>query len=143
MTPLLKTCTAGFNEDGSCVKPTSQRIVGYLATNPNAQYIQAGVGALSNAGRNTLQLPAIQNLDFSIFKNFGIGEGGRKIQLRADLYNAFNHPQYVPGSIDGVEPITTTGVTQINTVGRSDFDTASHVFSSHPRVIQLALRFDF
>ena len=86
---------------------------------------------------------AIQNLDFSIFKNFAIGEGSKKIQLRADFYNAFNHPQYVPGSIDGVEPIATTGVSQINTVGQSDFDVASHVFSSHPRVIQLAVRFDF
>jgi hypothetical protein len=142
VTPLLRTCS-GFNPDGSCVTPDAQRIVGYLVTNPNAQYIQAGLGALSNAGRNTLQLPAIQNLDFSIFKDFAIGEGGKKIQLRADLYNAFNHPQYVPGSIDGVEPIATTGVGQINTVGQTDFDVASHVFSSHPRVVQLAVRFNF
>jgi hypothetical protein len=88
-------------------------------------------------------LPAIKNLDFSIFKSFAIGEGSKKIQLRADLYNAFNHPQYVPGSVDGVEPIATTGVAQINTVGQTDFNVPSHVFSSHPRVIQLALRFDF
>jgi hypothetical protein len=142
VTPLLRSCPA-FNEDGSCSISDAARIVGYVATNPNAQYIQAGLGALSNAGRNTLQLPAIKNLDFSIFKNFAMGEGSKKIQLRADLYNAFNHPQYVPGSVNGVEPITTTGVAQINTVGQTDFDVASHVFSSHPRVIQLALRFDF
>jgi hypothetical protein len=143
VTPLLRTCTAGFNPDGGCVTPDAQRIVGYLATNPNAQYIQAGLGALSNASRNTLQLPPIQDMDFSVFKNFGIGEGSKKIQLRADLYNAFNHPQYVPGSVDGVEPIATTGVSQINTVGQTDFGVASRVFSSHPRVIQLALRFNF
>jgi hypothetical protein len=142
VTPLLRTCTA-FNEDGSCAISDEERIVGYVATNPNAQYIQAGAGALSNSARNTLLLPAIKNLDFSIFKNFAIGEGGKKFQLRADLYNAFNHPQYVPGSIDGVEPIATTGVAQINTVGQADFNIPSHVFSSHPRVIQLALRFDF
>ena len=118
------------------------QIVAYLADNPNAQYIQAGLGALSNAGRNTLQLKPIQNVDFSLFKNFALGEV-RKIQLRVDLFNAFNHPQYVPGSVDGVDPIATTGVGQFNTVGRSDFNIASHVFSSHPRVIQLALRFDF
>jgi hypothetical protein len=124
-----------FNSEGETVA--------YLALNPTAQYIQAGVGALADAGRNTLQLPPIQNLDFSLFKNFGIGEGSKKIQLRADLYNAFNHPQYVPGSVNGVEPIATTGVGQFNTVGRNDFDIASHVFTSHPRVIQLALRFNF
>ena len=141
VTPLLRTCTA-FNEDGSCAISDEERIVGYVATNPNAQYVQAGLGALSNSGRNTLLLPAIKNLDFSIFKNFVIGEG-KKFQLRADFYNAFNHPQYVPGSIDGVEPIATTGVSQINTVGQADFNVPSHVFTSHPRVIQLALRFDF
>jgi hypothetical protein len=142
VTPLLRTCPS-FDEDGNCSLSDAERIVGYLAANPNAQYIQAGLGALSNAGRNTLLLPPIKNLDFSIFKNFGIGEGSKKIQLRADLYNAFNHPQYVPGSVDGVEPIATTGVAQINTVGQADFNVPSHVFSSHPRVIQLALRFDF
>jgi hypothetical protein len=117
--------------------------VAYLAENPSAQYIQAGVGALADAGRNTLQMPAIQNLDFSIFKNFGIGEGSKKIQLRADLFNALNHPQFVPGSVNGVQPISTTGVSQFNTVGQTDFDVASHVFTSHPRVIQLAVRFNF
>jgi hypothetical protein len=88
-------------------------------------------------------VPPIQNLDFSVFKNFGFGEGSKKIQIRADFYNALNHPQYVPGSVNGVEPITTTGVAQFNTVGRNDFDVASHVFSSHPRVIQLGLRLNF
>ena len=63
----------------------------------NAQYVQAGLGALSNSGRNTLLLPAINNLDLSLFMNFAIGEGSKRIQLRADFYNAFNHPQYVPG----------------------------------------------
>lgn len=129
------TVTALLNSSGS--------VVAYLADNPNAQYIQAGVGALADAGRNTLQLPAIQNLDFSLFKNFAIGEGAKKVQFRVDLYNAFNHPQYVPGSVDGVQPIATTGVNQFNTVGQTDFNVPSHVFSSHPRVIQLALRFNF
>ena len=140
--PLLRTCTA-FNEDGTCAIADENRIVGYVATNPNAQYIQAGLGALANGGRNTLQLPGINNLDFSIFKNFALGEGSKKIQLRADFYNAFNHPQYAAGSVNGVEPIDTTGVGQVNTVGQSDFNVPSHVFTSHPRVIQLAVRFDF
>ena len=142
VTPLLRTCTT-FNPDGTCAIDDAARIVGYVATNPNAQYIQAGLGALPNSGRNTLLLPGINNLDFSIFKNFALGEGSKKIQLRADFYNAFNHPQYVPGSVNGVEPIDTTGVSQINTVGQTDFDVPSHVFTSHPRVIQLAVRFDF
>ena len=142
VTPLLRSCTA-LNPDGSCATPDAARIVAYLADTPGAQYIQAGLGALANSGRNTLLLPAIQNVDFSIFKNFAIGEGSKKFQVRADFFNAFNHPQYVPGSVNGVEPIATTGVNQINTVGQTDFNVPSHVFTSHPRVIQLAARFNF
>jgi len=137
---------SGIPDTASTVSPlrnSDGEIVAYVTDNPNAFYIQAGSGALATAGRNTLQLPGIRNLDFSIFKNFAIGEGSKKIQLRADLYNALNHPQYVPGSIDGVEPITTTGVSSINTVGQNNFDIPSHVFSSHPRVIQLGVRFNF
>ena len=139
---MLITCTV-FNPDGSCATPDASRIVAYLADTPGAQYIQAGLGALSNSGRNTLQLQPIQNVDLSVFKNFAIGEGGTKVQVRADFFNAFNHPQFVPGSVNGVEPIPTTGVNQINTVGQTDFDVPSHVFTSHPRVIQLAVRLNF
>jgi hypothetical protein len=142
VTPLLRTCAA-FNPDGTCATPDAQRIVAYVADTPGAQYIQAGLGALSNSGRNTLLLPPIQNVDFSIFKNFAIGEGSKKFQLRADFFNVFNHPQFVPGSVNGVEPIATTGVNQINSVGQTDFNVPSHVFSSHPRLIQLGARFDF
>ena len=128
--------------------------VGYLALNPNAQYIQAGVGARSNASRNTLQLPGIRNLDFSVFKNFHITEG-KYFQLRADLFNAFNHPQWTPGSVNGAEftSFTTGPATAINDI-QANFDRSNPadqglfnrpdlVYSSHPRVIQLALRFNF
>jgi len=44
-----------------------------------------------------------------------------------------------------VAPIDTVGVGQVNTVfaGNTDFNRPERVFSSNPRVIQLALRFDF
>lgn len=133
----------------SALTNTAGQIVGYLANNPNAEYIQAGLGAVTTSGRNTLQLPSTNNLDFSIFKNFRFGEV-RKIQLRADLFNAFNHPQYIPGSPNDVSPISTTGVAGVNTIsaanlqpGSGAFFNPSRVFSSNPRVIQLALRFDF
>ena len=144
VTALLRTCTVF--EDGACAQSTASRTVGYLAINPNAEYIQAGNGALTNSARNTLQLPGINNLDFSIFKNFRLGgEGRRRIQLRADLFNAFNHPQYIPGSVNSVDPIATTAVTQVNTIFpvTGDFNQPSRVFSSNPRIIALGLRFDF
>ncbi|HEV2763240.1 MAG TPA: carboxypeptidase regulatory-like domain-containing protein [Pyrinomonadaceae bacterium] len=125
---------------------TGGQVVGYLADNPNAEYIQAGLGAIANSARNTLHLPGINNFDISVFKNFNLGgEGRRRIQLRADFFNAFNHPQYIPGSPNDVAPIDTVGVSQVNTIfaGNTDFNRPERVFSSNPRVIQLALRFDF
>ena len=141
VTPLLKTCTS-FDVDGSCLQTDSQRTVGYLVNNPNAQYIQAGRGVVTTTGRNTLSLPGIENFDFSVFKNFKLTEGW-KLQFRADFFNAFNHGQYIPGSPNAVIPIATTGVTDINTVGRASFNKPDEVFSSNPRVIQMALRLNF
>ena len=145
VTPLLRTCTA-FDASGSCTQSNAARTVGYLAVNPNAQYIRAGVGAIATGGRNTLRLPGINNLDFSIFKNFAVTEG-LKFQLRADLFNALNHSQFVPGSVNGVEATaqTSSAATGLLAVGVNPtlFNRPDLVFSSHPRVIQLALRLNF
>lgn len=141
----------GVRNTGSAVsalKNTAGQIVGYLANNPNAEYIQAGLGAVTSSARNTLQLPNTNNLDFSIFKNFRFGEV-RRIQLRADMFNAFNHPQYIPGSPNDVSPRATTGVAGIaqlsttNLLPGGTFNRPDLIFSSNPRVVQLALRFDF
>ena len=89
-------------------------------------------------------MPGINNFDFSLFKNFRFSEH-KKIQLRADMFNAFNHPQFIAGSPNTVDPIATTGVTTFNQLAplTSDFLHSDRVFSSNPRIIQMALRFDF
>jgi hypothetical protein len=136
----------------ACGTAGAGSVVGYLADNPNAEYIRTGLGAISNSARNTLQLPGINNLDFSVFKNWRMGET-RKIQLRADFFNALNHPQYIPGSPNDVQPVGTGTVGQVNTLtpaslslnnpGAATFNRADRVFLSNSRLIQLALRFDF
>ena len=144
VTALCRLATCGTTGAGP--------IVAYLADNPSAEYIRTGLGAVSNSARNTLQLPGINNLDFSLFKNFQLGEN-RKIQVRADFYNAFNHPQYIPGSPNDIQPVNTTAFGQVNTItaaslslanpSAATFNRADRVFPSNPRTIQLALRFDF
>ena len=133
---VASTVTALHNSSGDTVA--------YLANNPNARYIQTGSGAQSNIGRNTFRMPGINNFDISLFKNVKFGES-RRVQLRADFFNAFNHPQFTPGSVNTVDPIATTGVTTLNAVFplTTDFLHPDRVFSSNPRVIQMALRFDF
>lgn len=66
-----------------------------------------------------------------------------KVQFRVDFFNAFNTPQYIPGSPNAVIAVATTGVSDINTVGRASFNKPDEVFSSNPRVIQMALRLNF
>jgi len=134
----------GTSSNVTALTNSSGQVVAYLANNPNAQYIEAGPGALATAGRNTLQLPGIRNLDFSIFKNFRIRES-KTLQYRVDLFNAFNHAQYVPGSIDTVQPVANTGplVTDMLIVGSNIFNQPSVAFSQNPRIIQMSLRFTF
>jgi hypothetical protein len=143
VTALVRTCPS-FNLDGTCTTSTASRTIGYVANNPNAKYIQTGDGAVSTIGRNTFLLSPINNFDISIFKNFRFGES-KYIQVRADFFNAFNHPQYVPGSVNTVDPIATTGLTTLNQIAplTTDFLNPSKVLSSNPRVIQMALRFNF
>lgn len=135
---LINPCTR--DADGNI----TGTVVGYLVNNPNARYIQAGDGAFSNLGRNTFRSPAINNVDISVFKNFRTGENSF-IQFRVDMYNALNHAQFVPGAVNDVSPTAVTGATQYNQIFplTSDFLKADRVFSSHPRVIQMALRWNF
>jgi hypothetical protein len=131
----------------TALKNSSGGTVAYLVNNPNAQYIQAGAGALANAGRNTVSLPGIRNLDLSVFKNFHITEG-KFFQLRADFLNAFNHPQWTPGSVNGAELTSITGgpasnINNINALSSGVFNRPDLVYTSHPRLIQLAARFNF
>jgi hypothetical protein len=123
-------------------------VVGYLADNPAAQYVQAGFGARTNAGRNTLRLPRLNNLDLSISKNFRITEGQR-LQFRADFFNALNHPQFLPpglstngASVFSVGAVNGPSFSFIN-LGSPNFNRPELVFSSRPRTIQMALRYSF
>jgi hypothetical protein len=119
-------------------------VVGYLATNPTAQYIEAGYGARADVGRNTLQLKPINDVDLTALKRFVITERF-KIEFRASATNVLNHAQYVGGFLNDVQPaIGFTGF-QRNMLEPSNpsFNNPSAVFSSNPRTLQLALKFSF
>jgi hypothetical protein len=50
-----------------------------------------GSGINGNVGRNSIYYPGRQDWNLSVMKNFKITEGQR-FQVRADFFNAFNHP---------------------------------------------------
>jgi hypothetical protein len=120
--------------------------VAYLANNPNAQYIVAGPGAYANAGRNTLPLRPIDNIDLSLYKNFNVNERWR-LQFGAQFLNALNHPQFVPGFTDRVDnpTVLNNGAVDRNflTPGNTLFNNPEAVFSSSPRNIQVSAKLFF
>jgi hypothetical protein len=118
--------------------------VAYLANNPNARYIEAGEGTLPNGGRNTGQLPPIDDIDMTIAKSFNFTEG-KKLQFSARFINLLNHPQYVGGFLSDVAPNgqASDAVHSFLEPQSAIFMQPSQAFSSNPRQLQLALKFIF
>jgi len=118
-------------------------VVGYLATNSTAQYVQAGYGALANVGRNTLQLAPINDIDLTALKRFNITERFR-IEFQVQAFNVFNHPQYVGGFINDIAPLGFTGSQRTILEPQStNFNQPSTQFASNARTLQLALKIFF
>lgn len=118
-------------------------VVGYKAVNPNAQYIRAYYGALANVGRNTLQLPPINDIDLTALKRFTLTERFR-IEFQAQFFNLLNHPQWVGGRLNDVAPIGYTG-SQVSALQpqNPDFNLPSTQFASNARTMQLGFKFFF
>ena len=72
----------------TALKNSAGATVAYLATNPNARYIQPVLGALTTAGRNTILMPGINNFDMSLAKKFNFTES-KDVELRGDLLPTF------------------------------------------------------
>ncbi|MGH9159150.1 MAG: hypothetical protein ACRD2X_04095, partial [Vicinamibacteraceae bacterium] len=79
-----------------------------------------------NSGRSSVRGPGGWNADLSVFRGFAFG-GTRRLELRAEAFNVFNHPIFANPSA------SVTGVTFMHI-----FDTAVA-----PRTVRLGLRFSF
>jgi hypothetical protein len=128
----------------TALKNSAGQTVAYLANNPNAQYIQAGVGAYPNVGRNTLAGRRIDSIDMTLAKRVAIHER-YQVEFLAQFFNLLNHPQFVPDSINNVFN-NTYNVPSYRTMlltGNPAFNNPEAVLSSNPRTIQLVLKFKF
>lgn len=139
----------GAGQTGSAVRALTNSAgatVAYLALNPNAHYIQAGLGAWANGGRNTLPGRPIDNIDLNLLKNFELRERF-KLQFSAQFYNLLNHAQFVPGFVNRVDnpnvANTSGAVFNYLTPGNATFNNPEAIYSSNPRGIQLALKLFF
>jgi hypothetical protein len=132
----------GTGSDVTALTNSGGQIVAYLANDPTARYINAGLGAFGNAGRNTLPGHPINNFDMSLLKKFSIGES-MNLQFGVQAFNVFNHPQFVPGQINNINLTSLTSTRAFLIPGTRTFDDFSSVFSSNPRTLQLVGRFVF
>ena len=134
----------GVDRNGNSVQAASQgNIVAYVAQNPNAQYVQAGLGALANAGRNTLPMFPINNFDASLTKRFAMGERV-KFQVAGQFFNLLNHSQFVSGYLSDVSPLNFTGSGRNFLIpGNASFNQISQFFPSNSRSVQLTAKIIF
>lgn len=141
--PLCTSAVASCPTTVSAANKNSAGVVGYLALNPKAQYVEAGYGALANVGRNTLQLAPINDIDITALKRFSITERFR-IEFQAQAFNVLNHPQYVGGYINDIAPLGFTGSERtVLEPQNGNFNHPSAVFASNARTLQLVLKIIF
>ncbi len=134
----------GTGSDTKALLNSAGVTVAYLALNPNAQYIKARPGTITNGGRNTLQINPIDNIDLNILKRLSVNER-MKFELGAQFLNLFNHPQFIPGSINQINSIGVTDATTKSylTAGSAIFNQPQVTFPSNSRTLQLSLKFIF
>lgn len=136
---------AGTGKVGSGVTALTNsagETVAYLADNPGARFIRAGLGAYANGGRSLLPLRGINNFDLSFVKKFPITEH-KLVEFRGEFYNAFNHSQYTPGMINNAYPRSRTDTRNYLIPGNADFNQPETAFGNNARTIQLVLRIQF
>jgi len=131
-----------YNAKGQSVAMGDPGTVAYVANNPNARYVVAGLGALANAGRNTFPLKPTNNIDLSLVKRFNISERLR-CEFGGQFFNVLNHAQYTGGYLSDV-----AGSSQISS--RSDLISSNPLFgrfdqfySSNSRFGQLVAKIVF
>ena len=141
------SAVTAINRSGATVALNSPSTVAYVANNPNARYIQAGYGVIPNAGRNTEPTRPINNIDITAMKGFNLSDRFR-IEFAGQIYNLLNHPQYVPGFVNDIQPTTHSAdasVTSFVRLTQSNlaaglWNQPQNVFSSTPRNMQLFLK---
>jgi hypothetical protein len=139
----LGSAVTGLNAQGQTVKAGDPSIVAYVANNPGARYITAGLGALSNGGRNTFPLGRTNNFDVSLLKKFNFGET-RSFTIGSQFFNLMNHSQFTGGYLSDVTPYNTAGISRNFLVpGNANFGAYQQYFPSNSRTLQLVAKIVF
>jgi hypothetical protein len=107
----------------------------YYYFNP-AAFASPAAGTYSNEGRNEFYGPGTKQIDFSVFKNFGITERV-KAQFRVEIYNIFNFVDYAGDAL--ANNVSGSNLGQISATYDVGFG-APGIGPGAPRNVQLALK---
>ena len=111
----------------------------------DAAFHDPGAGVFGNAGRNILRGPHFAQVDLSVFKNTRLSERA-SLQLRMDIFNLFNTPNFADpsGGLVNGDANSLVGAAffgqSTSTVGNQ---LGGLLGSGGPRQIQLSARFNF
>jgi hypothetical protein len=137
--------TGAFFCNAGHTAPDDAHLVGYVAENPNARYVQAQFGAFANGGRNTFFTPGLNIWNMSIFKNTKVTERF-SLQFRAETYNTFNHRNFsigLPtnnGSLDQSNNPNPFAASYVNVDSGTSSFLNPHQFNGGSRTMELGLR---
>ena len=100
-----------------------------------AAYANPAPGTFGNSRRNSLIGPTFFNADFSIGKSFRLPREGMRLEIRADMYDVFNHTNFA--NPDANVGYTSNGVLADTTAGTITSPVGGQ------RIIQVGARFSF
>ena len=125
---------------------TNTNVVGYVAANPNAKYIQGGVGTISTLGRNTFNSPHFNVWNMAILNNRKLTERFG-LQLRIEAFNVFNHPNFAFGNLSVIGTNTNAmnqGYANLNAgVAAGTFLNAPALFTAAARQVELGMKITY
>ncbi len=122
--PGLSTGTSGLASRANCVGNVAgpKSLSQWFNT---AAFVAPAFGTFGNCGTGIIRGPGDNTWNWALYKSFPVGEK-LKLQLRAESFNLWNHPNYV-----GVD----------TSFGSSSFGQLTS--DLQPRILEFALRLDF
>jgi hypothetical protein len=99
----------------------------YFTPTQIANFAFPAAGTLGTSARNTFRGPGFFNIDMSLVKRFVIKER-KAVTFRVEAYNFLNHPDFGNPGLSLATPATFGKITNV---------------VNNPRIVQMALRFDF
>ena len=141
-TATINTPAGYFFNPTAFVRPIV--LTGQVIPSSNGTAVAGATGTdFGNLGRNVLRGPSQTNLDVSVIKRFPVRES-KSLELRAEIFNLLNQVN-LANPISNLAAVPSTSINPITgqiTGTPGDFGRIIST-SNNPRLIQLAIKFNF